>query len=263
MPQLNPLDWAPQIIWLVITFGILYVLMKRVALPRIGSVIEARHARIAGDIEAADKLRRETQEAIAAYEQALAEAKAKAHAIAQEASNKLKDEVAAERAALEKDLAARSAEAEKRISEAKMSALKDVNAVLHCAAWATSARNFTFQPKDGDEVIATGHLSFYAPQGRTQLYVSALAPVGDGALAIRFRALCEDEGFLTGEIDTQYLDRWLAGRAGPAQGAGDPLADDLALAAAALEFHARAPKPSASAVATSAWKRAGRASAMR
>ena len=97
MPQLNPLDWAPQIIWLVITFGILYVLMKRVALPRIGSVIEARHARIAGDIEAADKLRRETQKAIAAYEQALAEAKAKAHAIAQEASNKLKDEVAAER----------------------------------------------------------------------------------------------------------------------------------------------------------------------
>jgi len=129
MPQLNPLDWAPQIIWLVITFSILYVLMKRVALPRIGSVIEARHARIAGDIEAADKLRRETQEAIAAYEQALAEAKARAHAIAQKANNKLKDEVAAERAALERDLAARSAEAEKRILQAKTSALKDVNEV--------------------------------------------------------------------------------------------------------------------------------------
>jgi F-type H+-transporting ATPase subunit b len=129
MPQLNPLDWAPQIIWLVITFSILYVLMKRVALPRIGSVIEARHARIAGDIEAADKLRRETQEAIAAYEQALAEAKARAHAIAQEANNKLKDEVAAERAALERDLSARLAEAEKRILQAKTSALKDVNEV--------------------------------------------------------------------------------------------------------------------------------------
>ena len=129
MPQLNPLDWAPQIVWLVITFSILYVLMKRVALPRIGSVIEARHARIAGDIEAADKLRRETQEAIAAYEQALAEAKARAHAIAQEANNKLKDEVAAERAAFERDLAARSAEAEKRILQAKTSALKDVNEV--------------------------------------------------------------------------------------------------------------------------------------
>lgn len=129
MPQLNPLDWAPQIIWLVITFSILYVLMKRVALPRIGSVIEARHARIAGDIEAADKLRRETQEAIAAYEQALAEAKARAHSIAQEASNKLKAEVAAERAALDRDLTARSVEAEKRIHQAKILALKDVNQV--------------------------------------------------------------------------------------------------------------------------------------
>ena len=129
MPQLNPLDWAPQIIWLVITFSILYVLMKRVALPRIGSVIEARHARIAGDIEAADKLRRETQEAIAAYEQALAEAKARAHAIAQEANNKLKDEMAAERAALDRDLAARSAEAEKRIHQAMTAALKDVSQV--------------------------------------------------------------------------------------------------------------------------------------
>ena len=129
MPQLNPLDWAPQIIWLVITFSILYVLMKRVALPRIGSVIEARHARIAGDIEAADKLRRETQEAIAAYEQALAEAKARAHSIAQEANNKLKAEVAAGRAALDRDLAARSVEAEKRIHQAKISALNDVNQV--------------------------------------------------------------------------------------------------------------------------------------
>ena len=129
MPQLNPLDWAPQIIWLVITFSILYVLMKRVALPRIGSVIEARHARIAGDIEAADKLRRETQEAIAAYEQALAEAKARAQAVAREANNKLKDEMAAERAALDRDLAARSAEAEKRIHQAMTAALKDVNQV--------------------------------------------------------------------------------------------------------------------------------------
>ena len=129
MPQLNPLDWAPQLIWLVITFGVLYLLMKWVALPKIGSVIEMRQGRIAGDLEAADKLRRETQEAIAAYEQALAEAKARAHGIAQEARNRLKDEVAAERAALERDLAAKSAEAEARILEAKVSALKDVNAV--------------------------------------------------------------------------------------------------------------------------------------
>jgi F-type H+-transporting ATPase subunit b len=129
MPQLNPLDWSPQLIWLAITFSILYLLMKWVALPKIGSVIEARASRIAGDLEAADKLRRETEEAIAAYEQALAKAKARAHGIAESARNKLKDEVAAERAALEHDLAKKSAEAEARIHQAKTSALKDVNAV--------------------------------------------------------------------------------------------------------------------------------------
>ena len=129
MPQLNPLDWAPQLIWLVITFGVLYLLMKWVALPKIGSVIEMRQGRIAGDLEAADKLRHETQEAIAAYEQALAEAKARAHGIVQEARNKLKDEVAAERTALDRDLAAKSAEAEAQIHQAKVSALKEVNAV--------------------------------------------------------------------------------------------------------------------------------------
>jgi len=88
-----------------------------------------RRQRIAGDLETAERLRRETQEAIAAYEQALAEAKARAHAIADEARNKLKDEVAAERADLERDLAAKATEAEARIHDAKASALKDVNAV--------------------------------------------------------------------------------------------------------------------------------------
>ena len=75
MPQLNPLDWAPQLIWLVLTFGVLYLLMVWIALPRIGSVIEKRAAHIEGDLETAEKFRRETEEAIAAYEQALAEAK--------------------------------------------------------------------------------------------------------------------------------------------------------------------------------------------
>jgi F-type H+-transporting ATPase subunit b len=129
MPQLNPLDWGPQLIWLLITFGILYLLMVYVALPRIGSVIEARAARIAADLATAEKLRRETEEAIAAYEQALAEAKQKAHAIVEEGRVKLKAETAAERARLEKDLAKKSAEAEARIDKAKASAMKDVSAV--------------------------------------------------------------------------------------------------------------------------------------
>jgi F-type H+-transporting ATPase subunit b len=129
MPQLNPLDWAPQLIWLLITFGILYLLMVKVALPRIGSVIEARADHIAKDLATAGKLRRETEEAIAAYEQALAEAKQKAHAIVEDGRAKLKAETAEERARLERDLAKKSAEAEARIAEAKNSAMREVNAV--------------------------------------------------------------------------------------------------------------------------------------
>jgi F-type H+-transporting ATPase subunit b len=119
MPQLNPLDWAPQIIWLIITFGILYLLMVKVVLPRIGGVIDARAAHIAKDLA----------EAIAAYEQALAEAKQKAHAIIDAGRTKLKEEMAAERGKLDQELGKKSAEAEARINAAKVSAMKEVSAV--------------------------------------------------------------------------------------------------------------------------------------
>ena len=134
MPQLNPLDWGPQLIWLLITFGVLYLLMVWIALPRIGNVIEKRAAHIAGDLDAAEKFRRETEEAIAAYEQALAEAKQKAHAIVEEGRAKLKAETDAERAKLDKELAVKSAEAEARIEKAKASAMKEVNAVAQDVA---------------------------------------------------------------------------------------------------------------------------------
>jgi F-type H+-transporting ATPase subunit b len=129
MPQLNPLDWAPQLIWLLVTFGVLYLLMVWIALPRIGGVIETRAAHIAADLAAAERLRRETEEAIAAYEQALAEAKQKAHAIVEEGRVKLKAETDAERAKLDAQLAAKGEEAEARIEKAKVAAMKDVNAV--------------------------------------------------------------------------------------------------------------------------------------
>jgi F-type H+-transporting ATPase subunit b len=134
MPQLDPLDWAPQIIWLLITFGILYLLMVWVALPRIASVIDKRAATIAGDLEAAERNKRETEEAIAAYEQALAEAKQKAQAIIEEGRAKLKAETDAERAKLDKQLADKAAEAAARIEKAKDSAMKEVSSVATEAA---------------------------------------------------------------------------------------------------------------------------------
>jgi exodeoxyribonuclease VII large subunit len=70
--------------------------------------------------------------------------------------------------------------------------LKDDQAVVSCVAWASSAKKFGFTPDDGDEVLATGHISHYAPQGRTQLYVSKLEPIGAGALELAFRKMCDE-----------------------------------------------------------------------
>ncbi|MHC4107197.1 MAG: exodeoxyribonuclease VII large subunit, partial [Planctomycetota bacterium] len=70
--------------------------------------------------------------------------------------------------------------------------LKDESAVLSCVAWASSVRKFDFVPSDGQQVIAAGHVSHYGPQGRTQLYVSDLKPLGAGALELRFRAMCDE-----------------------------------------------------------------------
>ncbi len=70
--------------------------------------------------------------------------------------------------------------------------LKDDSSVVSCVAWASSARRFGFEPRIGDEVVATGHVSHYPPQGRTQFYVSALQPVGQGALQARFEAMCAE-----------------------------------------------------------------------
>jgi len=129
MPQLDFADYAPQLVWLVITFGIMYLLMARVALPRIATVIEERRDRIANDLAQADQLRRETDEAIAAYEKALADAKARANAIAQETRDKLNEELERERREKEAEIAERLEQAEAEIARTKQQALSHVEEI--------------------------------------------------------------------------------------------------------------------------------------
>lgn len=70
--------------------------------------------------------------------------------------------------------------------------LKDDEAVIGCVAWNSAARSFGFVPADGDEVVATGRVGHYAPQGRTQFYVTGLRAIGAGALQLRFERLCAE-----------------------------------------------------------------------
>jgi F-type H+-transporting ATPase subunit b len=129
MPQLDPSTFSPQLIWLAITFIGLYFVMARVALPRIGNAIEHRRDRIANDLDQAQALKEATDRAIAAYEERMAEARSKAHAMSQETRQKLKKEVDAERARIDAELAAKVASAEMRIAEVKDGALVEMEKV--------------------------------------------------------------------------------------------------------------------------------------
>ena len=140
MPQLDATTFTPQIIWLVITFGVLYALMARVALPRIAEVLEARSERITEDLELAEKLRDEASAALEAYEASLAGARNEAHGLASEARDKAAERAAKRGAEHEAKLAADLGEAEGRIAAARDRALADIRGVAVEAAQAATAK---------------------------------------------------------------------------------------------------------------------------
>jgi len=126
MPQLDATTWPPQLFWLAVTFLVLYFIISKVVIPRTGGVIEGRKNQIDSDLNAAQRFKADTDKAVADYEKALAEARSKAHAIAQETRDKLSAEVDQERGRLDGQLAAKIAEAEKSIQATRTRALASV-----------------------------------------------------------------------------------------------------------------------------------------
>jgi len=140
MHQLNINDFAPQLIWLAISFVLLYLIMSRLALPRVGQILEERSSRIAGDLATAAKLREDTEKAIAEYEQALADAKARAQGIARQARDEMTRDIEGQRAEADQTIAAQMADAEKRINTMKEAALSHVGEIATDTAEALVAR---------------------------------------------------------------------------------------------------------------------------
>lgn len=128
-PPFDPATFPSQLVWLVLTFAILYVLMAKVALPRLGGIIDDRQNRISGDIAEAGRLKAESEAAVAAYEKALAEARARAQVIAAETRDKQAAEAETSRKALEEQLNAKLAEAEKTIASTKQKAMTEVRGI--------------------------------------------------------------------------------------------------------------------------------------
>lgn len=129
LPQMCTDTFPSQIFWLVITFVFLYVMMSRVTLPKIGRVIEERRDRVADDLGKADDLKKQSETAIHDYEQALADARAKAHVLAQETRDTLAGEAEERKAALEAELDKKLEVASERIAETKTAALSSIREV--------------------------------------------------------------------------------------------------------------------------------------
>lgn len=140
MPQFDLTIIATNVFWLAVTFTFLYLLMARVALPRIGEVLEERQARITGDLEKAAELKSESEAVIAAYEKALTDARAKAQAVIAEAQKETDAETARRTAAFDEKVEMMLSDAEKRIDAAKQAAQSDVRSIALDVATALTQR---------------------------------------------------------------------------------------------------------------------------
>ncbi|HTV89742.1 MAG TPA: F0F1 ATP synthase subunit B' [Stellaceae bacterium] len=129
MPQLDPAGFAPQIFWLVVSFFVLFMLMQFVAAPAVGRVIAARRQRLDGDLGSAAQLRAEAEGVLAAYEKALATARAEAQTTLRQTSEKLAAATAERHHQVAAALAAQIEAAERRIAASKEAALADIRTV--------------------------------------------------------------------------------------------------------------------------------------
>lgn len=128
-PPFDPTYFASQLLWLAITFGLFYLFLKKVVLPRIGGILEVRRDRIAQDLDQAARMKEDADAAVAAYEQELAEARARAGKIAGEARDAAKAQADAEQRSVSEKLEQRLAEAEEQIARVKTQAMGEVGAI--------------------------------------------------------------------------------------------------------------------------------------
>ena len=116
MPQLNFHDFAPQLVWLLIAFVVLYLIMSRLAVPAIADTLEKRQAKIQGDLDAAEKASEDTRSAVTAYQKRLADAREEARRLTRERSEADASAASARLAEIGEKLGVQIDAAEKRIS---------------------------------------------------------------------------------------------------------------------------------------------------
>lgn len=134
MPQLDPTFFLTQIVWLAISFTVLYFILWRLALPRVAEVLEARQDKIDDDLEKAARLKAEAETALATYEKTLADARSEAQSTLREVAAELANEAAQRHGQLSERLNQEIKAAEDRIAAAKTQAIGSIAGIAADAA---------------------------------------------------------------------------------------------------------------------------------
>jgi F-type H+-transporting ATPase subunit b len=150
-PPFEKNTFASQLVSLAVAFVALYLIVSKIALPRVGGLIDARQNAVEGDLAEAQKLKDASDTALQAYESELAAARSRAHAIGTETREKLSAASEAERKKLEQQLTVKLAEAEKTIASTREAAMRNVRGIAAEAA-AAIVQRLTGMSPDGKSV---------------------------------------------------------------------------------------------------------------
>ena len=129
MPQLNPEFWVSQIFWLTLTFGILYVVLSKLILPKISNNLESRKSQILENIEAAEKQREDSETKLEEYEKIISKSKLEAKNIFSQSREKVLKDISAKREVLDKQIDEEISKAELEISNLRESAPDKINMI--------------------------------------------------------------------------------------------------------------------------------------
>lgn len=140
MPQFDPAVWPTQLFWLAVSFVVLYLLMARVALPRISTILEEREFRINDSLRRAESLKQDAEAAVAAYEKLMADARAKAQEQVHSVRERAARDAAERHAELNDRLSAEVAAAETRIASARDQAIGELRGLAVDVAGAAVER---------------------------------------------------------------------------------------------------------------------------
>jgi F-type H+-transporting ATPase subunit b len=157
MPQLDYHTFAPQLVWLAISFVVLYILMASLGLPKVKAAIEGRRHHLDSDLGRAAALKEEAEAALAAYQKTLADARAAAQDTLRQMGEKLAAEAAARQHQLAATLAEQIAAAEARIAAGKEQALADIRGIAADVGGAVVAKLTGAAPNPLAMTSAVGH----------------------------------------------------------------------------------------------------------